>query len=109
MMRPTTSSAQKAHEKVAPSSPPQSKRAAPAQATKGKARRSLLDSDEDKENNHRGGQEINSSPSAPKDKQVEANGSAEGESQPLNDITPVVESEKATANLDIHDAEPLNV
>ncbi len=98
MMRPTASSAQKAHEKVAPSSPPQSKRATPLQAAKSKARRSMTVSDEDKENSHRGGQESNPSASAAEETQVETNGDGKGESQPLNDITPAVEPQEVPAD-----------
>jgi hypothetical protein len=98
MMRPTASSAQKVHEKVAPSSPPQSKRSAPVPAARGKPRTSMTTSDEDKENSHRGGQELHSSPSATEDRVVETNGSGSGsdksESQPLNDITPAEDGEQ---------------
>jgi hypothetical protein len=88
MMRPTASSAQKAHEKVAPSSPPQSKRAAPAPTVKGKSRSSLLHSDEDKENSHRGQQELGpESPTGEKSRGA-MNGDSGTESQPLRDITP---------------------
>lgn len=88
MMRPTASSAQKTHDKAAPSSPPQSKRAAPIRTAKSKARSSLTVSDEDKENSHRGQQEMNSSPSTAKTTQAEMNGDGEAVSQPLSDITP---------------------
>jgi hypothetical protein len=104
MMRPTASSAQKAHEKVAPSSPPQSKRSAPVPTTKGKARTSLTGSDEDKENSHRGGQEMHSSPTTAEEGAMEINGSGGGsgsgkaESQPLNDITPAEDSEQITVD-----------
>jgi hypothetical protein len=97
MMRPTASSAQKAHEKAAPSSPPQSKRAAPLQAVKGRARRSLTTSTEDKENSHRGGREIHHSPLTVEARQADMNGDGKVESHPLNDITPAVEPDKATA------------
>lgn len=97
MMRPTASSAQKTHEKVAPSSPPQAKRAGPMHGTKSKARGSLTTSDEDKENSHRGSQEMASSPSAAKDRQVEPNGDEKAESHPFKDITPAVEPEEASA------------
>ena len=103
MMRPTASSAQKAHEKVAPSSPPQSKRSAPVPTARGKVRTSMTASDEDKENSHRGGQEMHSSPSATEERAMETNGSGSGsgsdkaESQPLNDITPAEDGEQMTA------------
>jgi hypothetical protein len=96
MMRPTASSAQKAHEKVAPSSPPQSKRAAPVQAVK-KVRRSLATSEEDKENSHRGGAEMmDHAPSTTEARQVEPNGGDNAQPSPLKDITPA-EPEVATA------------
>ncbi|KAF7514025.1 hypothetical protein GJ744_006639 [Endocarpon pusillum] len=100
MMRPTTSSAQKAHEKVAPSSPPQAKRAAPAQAAKGKARISMTISDEDKENSHQGGQEIDPSPAAAEAKQPEMNGTSNAEPGPLNDITPAANAEHSAAEVE---------
>jgi hypothetical protein len=98
MMRPTASTAQKTHEKVAPSSPPQAKRTAPVNAPKGKTRRSLAISDEDKENTHRGGHERIPSTSTADVRQVETNGDGKVELQPLNDITPAVEPEKAVAD-----------
>lgn len=91
LMRPTASSAQKAHDKVSPSSPPQSKRAATMQAVKSKARMSLTRNDEDKENSQQGGQGIDSSPSPADVKQVNAKGDDKADSQPLNDITPAAE------------------
>jgi hypothetical protein len=97
MMRPTASTAQKVHEKVAPSSPPQSKRAAPVQAAKGKVRRSTI-SDEDKENTHRGGHPEDSAPPTTDTEQMEANGNAKVEPQPLNDITPAVEPESGAVD-----------
>jgi hypothetical protein len=91
MMRPTASSAQKAHEKVAPSSPPQSKRAAPVHTAKRMARSSLNTSDEDKENTHRGGQESDIPPSTTEARADEVNGNSKTDSSPLKDITPIVE------------------
>lgn len=99
MMRPTTSSAQKTHEKVAPSSPPQAKRAAPAQVAKGKARRSMTISDEDKENSHQGGPEIDPLPAAAEEKQPGVNGTSKSEPGPLNDITPAANAEHSAAEV----------
>jgi hypothetical protein len=61
-------------------------------------------SDEDKENSHRGAQELHSSPSAAEEGAMETNGSGNGsgsgsdraESQPLNDITPAEDGEQMT-------------
>ena len=111
MMRPTASSAQKAHEKVAPSSPPQTKRAAPVHAAKGKARGSLPGSDEDKgkargslpgsdedkENTHRGGPESEGPPPTSETREDDVDGDDKADPSPLKDITPAVEPEGSTA------------
>lgn len=87
MMRPTASSAQKTHDKVVPSSPPQSKQTAKGQAVKGKPRRSLTATDEDTENSSQARQNANPSPSAAEAEQVEPDGDGNGELRPLNEIT----------------------
>lgn len=103
MMRPTASSAQKAHEKVAPSSPPQTKRAAPVHAAKGKSRSSLPTSDEDKENTHRGGPESDVPvPTTETREDADADRNADeddgqADTVPLKDITPEVDHEGGTA------------
>ena len=92
MMRPTASSAQKAHEKLHPSSPPQGKKSAPKSTARNNARRSLARSEEDKENSHQVEQEASERAPSTDLRQGGPNGEMEAESQPLRDITPAPDS-----------------
>ena len=91
-MRPTASSAQKAHEKLHPSSPPQGKKSAPKSTARNNARRSLARSEEDKENSHQVEQEASERAPSTDLRQGGPNGEMEAESQPLRDITPAPDS-----------------